>query len=286
MDWTSRRRRFREVLSGNRCLHPASVYDPISARIAADLGFELGMFAGSTASLAVLGAPDLVVLTLTEFAQQALRINRAGAPPLLVDADHGYGNALSVIRTVQELETAGVSALTIEDTLLPVPFGGGPARLVTLEEGIGKLSAAVAAREDGQLVILARTSAIAIAGLDAALERVRAYSALGVDGIFLVGARTRSEIDAVHAATELPLVLGTLGAELNDRDWLAARGVRIALQGHQPFQAAALAAHATMKALREGTASADLGGLPDAAFMRRVTREDEYERQAKAFLGG
>ncbi|HZY51954.1 MAG TPA: isocitrate lyase/phosphoenolpyruvate mutase family protein, partial [Reyranella sp.] len=100
MHWTDRRKRFRAILDGPVCVHPGSVYDPISARIAEDLGFELGMFAGSTASLTVLGAPDLIVLTLSEFAQQAYRINRAGNLPLMVDADHGYGNALNVKRTV------------------------------------------------------------------------------------------------------------------------------------------------------------------------------------------
>src|ERR671938_2028048 len=123
MHWTERRERFRAILAGPRCVHPGSVYDAISARIAEDLGFEVGMFAGSTASLAVLGAPDLIVLTLTEFAGQAYRINRAGGLALLVDSDHGYGNALNVKRTVEELETAGVAALTIEDTLLPRPYG-------------------------------------------------------------------------------------------------------------------------------------------------------------------
>ena len=116
MHWTDRRERFRALLAGDRCIHPGSVYDPISARIAEDLGFEVGMFAGSVASMAGLGAPDLIVLTLSEFAGQAYRINRAGSLPLLVDADHGYGNALNVKRTVEELETAGVAALTIEDT--------------------------------------------------------------------------------------------------------------------------------------------------------------------------
>src|SRR5215831_3668816 len=101
MHWTERRERFRTILSGNRCVHPASVYDAISARIAEDLGFELGMFSGSIGSMSVLGAPDLVVLTLTEFAGQANRICRAGNLALLVDADHGYGNALNVRRTVR-----------------------------------------------------------------------------------------------------------------------------------------------------------------------------------------
>src|SRR5919206_989207 len=136
MHWTDRRERFRAVLAGPRCVHPGSVFDPLSARIAEDLGFEVGMFAGSTASLTVLGAPDLIVLTLSEFAAQAYRVNRAGNLPLLVDADHGYGNALSVKRTVEELETAGVAGLTIEDTLLPRSFGDrGETRLVSIEEG-------------------------------------------------------------------------------------------------------------------------------------------------------
>jgi carboxyvinyl-carboxyphosphonate phosphorylmutase len=119
MNLSPRRERFRAILSGKECVHPASVFDPVSARIAQDVGFEIGMFAGSIASLTVLGAPDLVVLSLAELAEQAHRICRAADLPLLVDADHGFGNAHSVKRTVEELETAGVAGLTIEDTLLP-----------------------------------------------------------------------------------------------------------------------------------------------------------------------
>jgi carboxyvinyl-carboxyphosphonate phosphorylmutase len=139
MNWTDRRRRFRAILSGNRCVHPGSVFDPISARIAEDLGFEVGMLAGSTASLTVLGAPDLIVLTLSEFAGQAYRINRAGNLPLMVDADHGYGNPLNAKRTVEELETAGVGGLSLEDTDLPTPFGTAKPRLTSIAEGVGKM---------------------------------------------------------------------------------------------------------------------------------------------------
>src|SRR5712691_2786218 len=158
MHWTDRRRRFRALLAGERCIHPGSVFDPISARIAEDLGFELGMFAGSTASLTVLGAPDLIVLTLTEFAEQAYRINRAGNLPLLVDADHGYGNALNAKRTVEELETAGVAALTIEDTVLPRALReGGPARPLSIEEAVGKLPAALPGRQHLTLHVVGPT---------------------------------------------------------------------------------------------------------------------------------
>jgi len=164
--WSARRTRFRDIVAGRACVHPASVHDAISARIAADLGFEMGMFAGSVASLAVLGAPDLIVLTLSEFADQAYRIGRAADMPLLVDADHGYGNALNVMRTVEELETAGVAALTIEDTVLPTPFGGQSEGLVSLEEMLGKLRGAVAARQDPSLVIIGRTTALRAGGIE------------------------------------------------------------------------------------------------------------------------
>src|SRR5499425_1157646 len=136
---SERRNRYRRVLEGSGCVHPASVFDAMSARMAESLGFEVGMFAGSIASATVLGAPDLVVLTLTEFAEQIRRIARGSDLPLMVDADHGYGNALNVMRTVEELETAGVAALSIEDTELPRGYGpSNTAELLSIEEGIGK----------------------------------------------------------------------------------------------------------------------------------------------------
>src|SRR3974390_2763069 len=175
MDWTERRERLRAIIAGGRCIYPGSVHDPISARIAEDRGFEAGMCAGSVPSLTVLGAPDIVVLTLTEFAQQAYRINRAGALPLLVDADHGYGNALSVKRTVEELETAGVAGITIEDTALPTPYGATETKLIPIAEGVGKMRAALAGRQDRRLVIVGRTSAMAITGVDDTIARPKAY---------------------------------------------------------------------------------------------------------------
>jgi carboxyvinyl-carboxyphosphonate phosphorylmutase len=285
MHWTDRRRRFRALLTGNACVHPGSVFDPLSARIAEDLGFELGMFAGSTASLTVLGAPDLIVLTLSEFAQQALRINRAGGLPLLVDADHGYGNALNARRTVEELETAGVACLSIEDTELPTPFGTAKPRLISIAEGVGKMKAAVSGRQDPLLCIAGRTGAAQITNLDDAIARAKAYETTGVDALFMVGVKTRAEVDAISAATKLPLILGGGTPELSDKDYLAARRVRIALQGHQPLAAAVKAVHDTLKALREGTPPGKLTGIADAELMKRVTRDTDYTKWTKEFLG-
>jgi hypothetical protein len=169
MNTSARRARFRAILAGDACMHPASVHDPIAARIATDLGFETAMFAGSIASIAVLGAPDLILVTLTEFAEQARRICRAGAPPLMVDADHGYGNALNVMRTVQELETAGVAALTIEDTDLPRAHGAGEPGLLSLEAG---LEDEFVGRGDGG----ARPAEEAVAGVTRPVDRMYVLS--------------------------------------------------------------------------------------------------------------
>ena len=285
MHWTDRRERYRQTIAGTACIHPASVHDAISARIAEELGFEIGMFAGSIASFTVLGAPDLILLTLTEFAEQAYRINRAGKLPLMVDADHGYGNALNVMRTVQELETAGVAALMVEDTLLPRAFGEKKPTVISLEEGVGKMRAALAAREDKSLTIIGRTSAPSITGLVDGIKRLKAYEAEGVDALFIAGGLTRHDLDAIAEEIKIPLMLGGISGDLQDKDYLASRGVRIALQGHQPFAAAVKAIYDTMKALREGTKPSALGGIASSEMMARVTREADYRSSTEKFLG-
>jgi len=282
---TDRRKQYRRVLEGSACVHPASVFDAMSARMAESLGFEVGMFAGSIASATVLGAPDLVVLTLTEFAEQIRRIARGSDLPLMVDADHGYGNALNVMRTVEELENAGVAGLTIEDTVLPTPFGGQSEGLVSIDEMLGKLRGAVAARQDPSLVIIGRTGGLRAGGIAEAEKRVRAYQDTGVDAIFLVGASKREEVEAIHRATRLPLMLGGATPALSDRAWLASQGVRIALQGHHPFYAAAKAVYDTLKYLREGGAPAGLKDLVASEELLNVAlKQEEYKRRQAAHL--
>jgi carboxyvinyl-carboxyphosphonate phosphorylmutase len=284
MNLTDRRERYRAILAGDKCVHPASVFDPISARVAEDLGFEVGMLAGSIASFTVLGAPDIIVLTLTEFAQQIHRICRAGNLSLMVDADHGYGNAFNVKRTVEELETAGVSALTIEDTVLPRPFGSGGAQLISLEEGVGKMKAALSGRTDPNLVVAGRTSSIRVS-VDECIRRVKAYEAVGVDAVFLAGASTKAEVAAVNAEVNIPLLLGGATGELTDKEWLGAHGVRVALQGHLPFQAAIKAVYDTLKALRDGVAPGDLRDqLASPDLIAQVTRRADYDQEIADYL--
>ena len=200
MTFHHRREKLRAILSGSTCIRPGSVYDAISIRIAEDLGFELGMFGGSVASLAVLGDPDIALITLTELAEQMRRMSRASALPVLVDADHGYGNALNVRRTIEELETAGAAGLTIEDTMLPQAYGETKTQLISLEEGIGKMKAALDARRDPSLVIVGRTGAVSIASLDDAIARAKAYEATGVDALFFTGIKAKAELEAISGA--------------------------------------------------------------------------------------
>jgi oxaloacetate decarboxylase len=282
---SERRKQYRRVLEGNACIHPASVFDPMSARMAASLGFEVGMFAGSIASGTVLGAPDIIVLTLTEFAEQIRRITRGSDLPLMVDADHGYGNALNVMRTVEELETSGVAALMVEDTVLPQPFAGQDEGLVPVDEMLGKLRAAVAARQDPSLVVIGRTGALRRGGIAEAEKRVRAYQETGIDAIFLAGASKREEVEAMHRATRLPLMLGGAPPALADKSFLASQGVRIALQGHHPFYAAAKAVYDTLKYLREGGAPAGLKDrVASEELLAVAMRQNDYKRWQGDYL--
>ncbi|MFB6450397.1 isocitrate lyase/PEP mutase family protein [Bradyrhizobium tunisiense] len=285
MAFRSRREKLRSVLSGATCVHPGSVYDAISIRIAEDLGFPLGMFGGSVASLAVLGDPDITLITLTELAEQMRRMSRASALPVLVDADHGYGNALNVRRTVQELEAAGAAGLTIEDTLLPAAFGEAKTQLISLEEGVGKMKAALDGRSDGSLVIMGRTGAAAISSIEDAIRRARAYEAAGVDALFFTGIKSCAELEAVAAATQLPIVLGGAPEELNALDYLAGQRVRIALQGHAPIAAATQAVYETLKALREGAPPKSLRGIASSELTARVMRETDIKARSAEVLG-
>ncbi len=282
------RKGLRAALAAGKCLHPASVFDAPTAILAERIGYEVGILGGSVAALTVLGAPDLILLTLSEFVEQARRICRASALPLMCDADHGYGNALNVMRAVQELEAAGVAGMTIEDTLLPRPFGpavpGG--QVISRDEAVGKMRAALAARRDPDLLIVGRSSALEAAGLEEAIGRARAFEEAGVDAVMLTGIKRREELEAVAAATRGMLMLGQVGPALADDALLAANRVCFQIRGHQTYMAALEAAHRTLLAMRQGTPPGDLAGLAARPLVMQAERREEFDRSIAAFLGG
>lgn len=284
MNFNARRKRLRAVFAAQDCISPASVYDAMSARIAQLTGFEIGLFSGKIASRTTLASPDLNLITLTEFTEQARRITRASDLSLIVDADHGYGNALNAMRAVEELEHAGVSMVSIEDIVLPARYGQaiGQPELVSLDEMADKVKAAVAARQDDALMIAARTAALKHEGIDRTVARVEAYAAAGADAIFLLHVTRLEDIEAVHDAAGLPVIVG-LGPPTLTREAMAAKGARVLTQGHHPVAAAA-------RALQETYAHFYRGGSPDDIKSRLVSeanlekmmhgeRHEEWQRQ-------
>lgn len=205
--------------------------------------------------LQVLAAPDFALITLSEFVEQATRIGRVARLPVIADADHGYGNALNVMRTVVELERAGIAALTIEDTLLPAQFGRKSTDLICVEEGVGKIRAALEARVDPALTIIARTNAELI-DVDAVIQRTLAYQEAGADGICLVGVRDFAHLEAIAEHLHIPLMLVTYGnPQLRDDARLARLGVRVVVNGHAAYFAAIKATYDCLREERGAVAS-------------------------------
>jgi len=276
------RETFRGLLAGQACVRTASVFDPLSARIAADLGFEVGILGGSVASLQVLGAPDIALLTLGEFVEQATRIGRVARLPVIADADHGYGNALNAMRCVAELERAGVAALTLEDTLLPARFEEPLSELISVEEAVGKLRAAQRARHDRSLALIARTHA-GVQSLAQVVQRTQAYQAAGADAVCLVGVRDFEQLEAIAEGLRVPLMMVTYGgAQHWDEQRLARLGVRIVVDGHAACFAAIKATYDTLRAQR-GLASDHQ--LKPAELVARYSQAEGYLGLAREYMG-
>ena len=283
---TEQRKRFRAILNGTECLSPASVYDALSARVAERVGYQLGILAGSVSSNTTLAAPDLILLTLTDFADQVRRMMRVSDLSLLVDADHGYGTALNVMRTVQELEHAGVSAMSIEDTSLPIRYGqpDGQDELISVGEMVGKLKAAVTARRDPSTVIAGRTAALKVEGTEKTVERVKAYAACGVDCIFIIGVETAEQVQAVRDASKLPVIVGP-GKTTAKREDFARAGARVLLQGHQPVAAAVKALHDVYAHLYGGGPPGDLKDkIASNKEMDALVFAGDYQQYMRDFL--
>lgn len=274
------RNEFRALLNSDQCYYTASTFDPMSARIAADLGFEIGILGGSVASLQVLAAPDFALITLSEFVEQATRIGRVARLPIIADADHGYGNALNVIRTITELERAGVAALTIEDTLLPAKYGHKSTDLIPLDEGVGKIQAALDARIDPAMCIIARTNAGQLS-VEATIERVTAYQQVGADGICMVGIKDFEHLEEISQHLSIPLMLVAYdNPELRDRERLARNGVRVVVNGHAAYFAAI---KATYDCLREQRGIAE-GTLDASELSVRYSTQEENRLWARDFM--
>ena len=272
------RENFRRVIAQDTCTLSANIFDPLSARIANMLGYEICVLSGSVGKVANLGVPDGVLTNMSDVVDHCRRITRIADVSLMVDAEDGFGNAVNVVRTVRELEAAGVSAIEIEDNFVPKRFNVENPGLVSKEEQIGKLQAAAASRSDPTTVIVARSASLGLCPLDEALDRLAAYSETGAEAIMLTGSSSREQLEAVHRVTPLPIFVLSPPIEIrNDPAFLTANGVRILMLGNPVYAVAVKAIHDSLLHLKDGGSMEDLGGQQASAeLLRAVNRTDEF----------
>ena len=203
----SRPTALRRLLDARQFFIAPGVYDCITARLVETSGFPAAYVTGSGLSLSTLGAPDVGLMSFGEVYDRIAPIADTVSLPLIADVDTGYGGPLNVMRTVRDLERAGIAALQIEDQAWPKKCGHEPGkRLVDTAEMVGRLCAALDARHDDELVIIARTDAIAIEGFEAALDRASAYAAAGADVIFVEAPDSKEAMARIAKEVRAPVL--------------------------------------------------------------------------------
>ena len=243
-------------------------YDALSAKLVEQAGFEAAYMTGFGSSAALLGRPDIGLLTMSEMADNARRIVGAVDIAVIADADTGYGNPINVIRTVKEYESAGVSAIQLEDQVAPKKCGHMSGKqVVPTGEMVAKIRAAVDARTIPDLLVIARTDARAIEGLPAALDRARAYREAGADVLFVEAPESEDEIRTVaQSLGDVPLLFNYAEGGKTPAvtlDTLAALGFAIVIFPISTLLAATGAMRSVLaKIKQEGTPMNLLAGLP------------------------
>ena len=278
---TTARARLRELLSEKELITAPGVYDGISASLAKRVGFTAAYMTGAGVSASGFGLPDIGLLTQTEMAERVRMITGVlGDIPLIADADTGYGAALNVVRTVREYERAGVAALHLEDQAFPKRCGHLPDKeLVGVEEYVGKLRAALDARVDENLVIIARTDARGPLGLDEAIDRANRYAAEGADVIFVEAPESLAEITRIAAEVSAPLLINMVQGGLTPdttAETLAELGFRIAIHPGAALGASAFAMLHSLASLR-GIDAGTLAPATPAGFFELVGMKEWAE---------
>jgi methylisocitrate lyase len=263
-----------QALDAERPLQVVGVVNAYCALLAERAGFRALYLSGAGVANASFGLPDLGVTNLNDVCEDARRVCGATELPLLVDADTGFGTALGIRRTVQELERAGAAGLHLEDQVAAKRCGHRPNKeLVSADEMVDRVKAAVDARRDAKFVIMARTDAAAGEGLNAAIERARRYVAAGADMVFAEALGPLDEYRKFTAAIPAPLLANITEfgkTPLHSTSDLAAAGVRLALYPLSAFRAMSHAAETVYGALRRD-------GSQQAVVDAMQTREELYD---------
>ncbi|UVL58813.1 oxaloacetate decarboxylase [Pseudomonas sp. B21-032] len=285
-----RRAAFRRQVEARQGLLVAGVFNALSARIAADIGFQALYLSGAGVTNMALGLPDLGFVGLDEMAAHAARVRDTTDLPLIVDADTGFGNALNVRHSVRVLERSGADAIQFEDQVLPKKCGHFNGKeVISCAEMVGKLKAAVDARQDPNLLIIARTDACAVEGMEAAIERAHRYVQAGADILFIEATESLEDIRRLPALFSTPnlinIVIGGKTPTLS-RDELAALGYGIVLYANAGLQSASLGMQRALATLlRDGRLDEDPSLVVPFAERQRLVNKtmfDQLERHYAA----
>ena len=289
MSVMTRRQRLRAAVEERRALPAPGAFECLSARLVEAAGFAAVYVTGYGTSASRLGLPDLGFTGLAEMSDHARNVAACVDVPVIVDADTGYGNAINVGRTVQMFERAGVAAIHLEDQVFPKRSGTlAGNQLISTEEAAAKISAAVSARGDSGLLVIARTDAMGVTGFDDAVARARAYAAAGADLLFVEGMDAMAQVEALPSLVDKPCVFnyGTAGP-LPPASLSALRDLGYGLVIF-PAHALLVAAHAMqayLAALRESDAAPPLAGrampLSQLAQLLASHCELEFETEGR-----
>jgi 2-methylisocitrate lyase-like PEP mutase family enzyme len=280
--------RLKELLARRAAVTVPGAANALFARVIEDLGFEAVYVTGAGVANMLLGAPDVGLTTMTEVRDTVAAIAEAVSIPIIVDADTGYGNAVNVVRAVRVLERAGAAGIQIEDQVFPKKCGHFAGKhVIAAEEMVQKIRAAVDARHDQSLQIIARTDAYAVEGLAGALERAHAYVAAGADATFVEAPTTLVELARIPQALDVPQVANIVfGGKTPDpgREKLAELGFSIVLYANAALQAALRASYDVLRVLKsEGSLRSVADRLASFEERQRVVAKDEWDARESRY---
>ena len=274
------RQRLRQLAAARRGALVPGAFNALSARVIEDLGFEAVYITGAGVTNMWLGLPDQGFMGLAEIADHTARIRDAVELPLLVDADTGFGNALNVYHTVRTLERAGADGIQLEDQVAPKRCGHFDGKaVISTEEAVSKIKAAVDARRDAELVVMARTDAAATQGFEAALERAQRFAEAGADILFVEAVTRAEEIRALPQRLPTPQLMNmVIGGKtpIFNAEQLGELGFGIVLYANAALQGAVMGMQKALTTLRDAKEVQESSGLvtPFAERQRLVSKHE------------
>lgn len=279
----------RKILARDELIIAPGAYDALTARLVVGGGFPVVYATGAGISNSQLGLADMGLLTMTEMLEQARKMVGAVDAPIITDIDTGYGNALNLYRTVSEFQRAGVAAVQIEDQIIPKKCGHFTGKqIIPFDEAVLKIKAAVEARGDSNLVIIARTDAIAVEGFPEAMRRARAYAKAGADALFVEAPRSReqmAEIGRDLPGIKIANIVEGGHTPIVPANELKAMGFRIAIYANMVLRSSVMAIQKSLAHLREiGDTEAILTDMITMDERARVTQKDKLDALEKRYV--